>query len=128
MVLSCLPGLRDALARLVSALCAACREAAAEASVGGAEREALRGAAAGLEQSMGRELGFWRSDEYAVRSVLRLVAEEAELELLLTRLQQLLTATPRQSHVRPKEAEPNPNPNPNPTPTPSAGAFQGGGP
>ena len=50
MVLSYLPGLRDALARLVSALCAACREAAAEGSVGGAEREALRGAAAGLEQ------------------------------------------------------------------------------
>ena len=55
MVLTCLPGLRDALARLVSALCAACRERAAEAAVGEAERAALRGAAAGLEQSMGRE-------------------------------------------------------------------------
>ena len=68
---------------------------------------------------MGRELGFWRSDEYAVRSVLRLVAEEAELELLLTRLQQLLTATPRQSHVRSKEAEPDPDPDPNPNPNPN---------
>jgi hypothetical protein len=55
MVLMCLPGLRDALARLVSALCAACRERAAEAAVGEAERAALRGAAARLEQSMGRE-------------------------------------------------------------------------
>ena len=100
MVLSCLPGLREALARLVSALSAACRERAADPTAGEGARVALRGAAAGLEQSMGREHGFWRCDEYAVRSVLRLVAEEAQLELLLTRLQQLLTATPRQSHVR----------------------------
>jgi len=99
MVLSCLPALRDALAKIVCALCEACRNRALESTGSDATRAVLRSAAAALEQSMGRENGFWRSDEYAVRCVVQLVAEEAELELLLTRLLQLLTASPRQNHV-----------------------------
>ena len=101
MVLSCLPVLRDALAKIVCALRDACHELALDSNAGDATRAALRSAAAALEQSMGHVRGFWRSDEYAVRCVVQLVAEEAEIELLLTRMLQLLTATPKQNHVSP---------------------------
>ena len=102
VVLEALPALRDALAKIVSAFCAACRDGAWDKILSGGAHEALRAAAAALEQSMGREHGFWRDDAYALSCVMQLVASEAELELLLTRLLQLLRSSPRQCHVSPR--------------------------